>query len=153
MVHITKQIADSVVSKELDSPFEDKILEEWVEQNKISGTSVSTVGLGTYPAKTKLNDRVILNKEVKLDKYRIDCIIYWYQSKWKLVEVKQESELNPSVLGDILVKSELFEQIYTVNPNLVEKIILSDNIPRKYQGLVDQINTKYGTEIQLAELE
>jgi hypothetical protein len=33
MVHISKKIADAVVSTELDSHFEDKILEKWVEQN------------------------------------------------------------------------------------------------------------------------
>lgn len=153
MVHITKKIADAVTSTELDSPFEDKILEEWVEQNKLPDTSANVVGQGTFPATSKLNDRVIINKEVQLDEYRIDSIIYWYKSKWKLIEVKQESEVGPSVVGDLLVKAEIFEQSFTVNPNQIEKIILSDRISNHYRHLIKQINVKYDTDIKLAEIE
>jgi hypothetical protein len=67
--------------------------------------------------------------------------------------VKQESEVGPSVVGDLLMKAEIFEQIFTVNPNQIEKIILSDRISKHYRHLIKQINAKYGTDIQLAEIE
>lgn len=149
---ITKKIADAVNSKELDSPYEDNILERWVEQEKIPDTSVNVVGKGTYPATSQLTDRIILNKEVRLGSYRIDCIAYWYKSAWKLIEVKERSEIGPSVVGDLLVKSKIFENEFMVNPSRIEKIILSDEIYDEYYDLIEQINAEYDTSIQLAEL-
>jgi hypothetical protein len=153
MVDVTKKIADAANSEELDSSFEENILQAWIEQEKIPNTSANVVGNGTYPATSQLTNRIILNKEVKLDKYRIDCIAYWYKEEWRLIEVKQKSELGPSVLGDLLIKSKIFEEEFTVNPSRVKKVILSNEIPDEYRERIKQINVEYDTSIHLSELE
>jgi hypothetical protein len=147
-----KNIADDATSKELDSVIEKNILNKWIKQEKLPDTTANVVGQGTYPATSQLTKRIILNKEVRLDKYKIDCVAYWYKEEWRLIEVKQKSELGPSVLGDILIKSKIFKNEYVVNPSRVQKTILADEIPDKYRELIKQINVEHDTSIRLAEL-
>ncbi|OAQ51361.1 hypothetical protein HTG_17645 [Natrinema mahii] len=150
--HRIKRITNSSVREKLDSDAEDKILTKWV--NKLAGDdfNVFTAGSQRYPAITQLDENFVVIKEVELDGYRIDAVVRSPDGTLGLVEVKQKSELTPSVVGHLLVKQAKFENLFTVNPTNIELILLADSVPSDYRSMMGETNQTHNLEIQIDSL-
>ena len=99
--HIVKRVADTASSNGLDSDGEDELLEAWVKSIKPKDMTRFDPYQGQYPAvsNNRLQDHLLVYKEVELGGYRIDCIIRHPDSTWELVEVKTEAGLNLGVIS------------------------------------------------------
>lgn len=153
-LHITKRVAESTSQDQLDSKAEDEVLETWIRNTKPNQTTVFPSFAGEYPPESRLSDLVVVYKEVRLENYRIDSIVRWPNGTWKLIEVKTAGQngVAPSVVGDLLVKSVFFEEIFTVNPDNVERVIVADDIPSDLRRAIGELNGRYDVDIGLVEL-
>lgn len=154
--HIVKRVIDSTTREELDSADENNILEKWLKQTKPDDTDIFYSGEG-YPAISRLDEYVVVAKEVDLKGHRIDSVIRWPEGQpdghWKLVEVKKESGLGPGVVGHLMTKKEKFKSIFNVRPNQVEIVLLADSIPIEWKKLIKQIESGSGVKITVEEIK
>lgn len=155
--HIVNRVADSVARESLDSSTEEKVLEEWINQNKPNDTDVFHAREGKYPPISRLDDYVVVMKEVELRDYRPDAIIRWPDGqpdgRWTIIEVKREDGLRPDVIGHLLMKSAMFEDLFTVRSEQVEQVLLADTIPSKFSHKLNQINDKHDIIIKSEEVD
>lgn len=154
---LVKRVIDSQARDELDSETEDQILDEWVEQTNPTRTEPFDAGPGCYPAESRLDEQVVVSKEVNICGYRPDSIIRWPNQQpdgfWSVVEVKRAEELGPAVLGHLLVKSSLFQREFSVRAEQVEQVLLADNIPTEFRDTVEHIESQHGVNIRVAEAD
>lgn len=153
--HIVKRVADSASSEGLDSDREDHILEIWVENIKSENVNRFDPCQGKYPAvsNNRLQDYLLVYKEVELDGYRIDSIVRQPSNTWELVEVKTEAGLNLGVIGHLLSKRAMFEHIFQVKPENVKMTVLTDSRSGSFQATISKVNKRYGTDIGFERLQ
>lgn len=153
--HIVKRVADTASSKGLDSDSEDEILEAWVESIKPDEVTRFNPCQGNYPAvsNNRLQDYLLVYKEVELGGYRIDSIIRHPDHRWELVEVKTESGLDLGVIGHLLSKRAHFEDIFQVQSGNVEMTVLSNDRNESFQTTLSKMNKQYEINIGLEEMK
>lgn len=153
--HIVERVADTASSKGLDSDSEDEILEAWVESIKSDDVARFDPCQGNHPAvsNNRLQDYLLVYKEVELGGYRIDSIIRHPDHRWELVEVKTESGLNLGVIGHLLSKRAQFEDIFQVQSGNVEMTVLANGRNGSFQTALSKVNDQYEMHIGLEEIK
>jgi len=153
--HIVKRVADTVSSDELDSDREDEILEVWIKGIKPEDVTRFDPYQGRYPAvsNNRLQDHLLVYKEVELGGYRIDSIIRHPDGTWELVEVKTEAGLNVGVIGHLLSKRAHFEDIFQVESGNVKMKILVNGRNGLFQTTLSKVNKQYGTDIVFKQIQ
>jgi hypothetical protein len=154
--HIVKRVADSVTRDSLDSPTEERILNKWIRQTKSDDIDICFAGDGNYASVSRLDEYIVVMKEVELEDYRPDSIIRWpdgqSDGRWTIVEVKKGGELSPDVVGHLLMKSAMFRDLFTVRSNQVEEVLLADSIPTGFNYKIKQLNDKHDIDIRTEEV-
>ncbi|QAU14480.1 hypothetical protein EKH57_17510 (plasmid) [Halorubrum sp. BOL3-1] len=153
--HIVKRVADTSSSEGLDSDKEDKIFEVWVESIKPEDVTRFDPYQGRYPAISgnRLQDHLLVYKEVELGGYRIDSIIRHSDSTWELVEVKTEAGLNLGVIGHLLSKRAQFEDIFQVKPEKIKMTVLTNGRNGSFQTILSKVNKQYSIDVGLEEIQ
>lgn len=153
--HIVKRVADTASSEELDSISENQILERWINSIKPDGVTRFDPYEGNYPAvsNNRLQNYLLIYKEVELGGYRIDSIIRHPDGRWELVEVKTESGLDLGVIGHLLAKRAQFEDIFQIQSGNIEMTVLTSGHNRSFQAAISKVNSQYGINIEFEEIQ
>jgi len=143
--HIVKRVADTASSEGLDSDSEDEILEAWVKNIKPEDVTRFDPHQGQYPAvsNNRLQDHLLVYKEVELGGYRIDSILRHPDHTWELVEAKTETGLNLGVIGHLLSKRAQFEDIFRVKSDDIKMTVLANGRNGSFQTALSKVNEQY----------